>query len=1194
MSIQLFFSNRLEALADKFLELLSDKPHAGDDLLLPPQVVVPNANLARWLQLTMACRQSVCMNIDFDFLDSGLWRLLLSLDDSRRPAPALHITDLKLLLLYALQHLSADDTRLTPLLRYLQGARGSARIWQLSETLAQLFSEYALHRADMLARWQTQTPVQDPVESCQRQLYLQLQALKRATTENGAAPPLSLGEYAAQVFTSSPNPFREPLQRVHFFGFSQVSDLHLDIFSRLAPYYEILLYVMNPCREFWEDVHTPAEQRWVRRKNMQRLRILPHEEAEGGLQTPAANSLLAAWGKPGRESVRRFCALTDYSFSESYASGAPVDNVLKALQQDILTLGAGPDWPGGYPQDVSLQIGACPGIFREVETVYNSILFNLQRDGSLRLTDIAVLVPEMALYKPALESIFNRNPAVMAYNLVDARADTESLYGQALLALLELVRGKFTRREVFALLLNPCVMQKWGLTDEDIHIWAVWTDSLNIFHSFDESDRRARGYPDGSGYTWKQGLLRLRLSRVLSDPGEVSGTRPGQFRHFKNLVPYADAAAGDTRLLELFCLFVETLHRGVQRLRGLWTGGLHWRDILFGICDELMQVPENASGEAAVRRALMQAFGHFRLYDRLGSDRGGKNLDAALITEFVRSSLGTISGGQGDYLAGGVTIAELQPMRPIPFRIIYVLGLQEGAFPGKAPRSSLDLRLARRRIGDVSLTERDRYLFLETLLAARERLYLTYVARDLQKDRVLMPGSVIRQLCRYLGKRILPRGQHFAITDVALKGSEVAFVAKDEAEHSTDLGVNFSWGDRLAAYHRRGLWPQALSQCTPDVREKLQRFCPHLEIAAGAEPNDQHMLSLTLKHVKAFLVDPADYALRRHLGMYDADAAVEEITAAEDEPFLTPFPADYRLLGDPLTWWLESRLNETSASDLSAGDLFDRYYDHLARQGMTPEALYAELDRSALKAQVLQRADLLEELLGDMHAAARVYRTAVIGDPGSRGLSGTKTLGVKRFDALELPAVQNLPSGEAAGAGIRLHGELPWLWRSRQGDWHTLVLSGSNSKAKAPTRYVIEAVLFYLACLAAEPSRCWLGPGNFSVHVVYNTCRRDFSYAFTPRVARDYLAALATELLEMQRVDWLPFEVVARKEKLLTTPADELQPGDHPRFHEFLVDAFEKADADYLIRKAVPAIGMDVLETARARLGVFFETTERR
>ena len=49
------------------------------------------------------------------------------------------------------------------------------------------------------------------------------------------------------------------------------------------------------------------------------------------------------------------------------------------------------------------------------------------------------------------------------------------------------------------------------------------------------------------------------------------------------------------------------------------------------------------------------------------------------------------------------------------------LGLGEGRYPAVDVPNPLDLRQIRRSAGDVSSAERDRYLFLETLLATRDQ-----------------------------------------------------------------------------------------------------------------------------------------------------------------------------------------------------------------------------------------------------------------------------------------------------------------------------------------------------------------------------------------------------------------------------------------------------------------------------------------
>src|SRR5688500_18154112 len=96
-------------------------------------------------------------------------------------------------------------------------------------------------------------------------------------------------------------------------------------------------------------------------------------------------------------------------------------------------------------------------------------------------------------------------------------------------------------------------------------------------------------------------------------------------------------------------------------------------------------------------------------------------------------------------------------MRAIPFRAIFVLGLGERRFPATDRRDSMDLRTAARELGDVTDAERDRYTFLETLLCARDRLVLSYVARDEQTGDPLAPSSVIQELLDVIEEGYLPK-----------------------------------------------------------------------------------------------------------------------------------------------------------------------------------------------------------------------------------------------------------------------------------------------------------------------------------------------------------------------------------------------------------------------------------------------------
>ena len=188
---------------------------------------------------------------------------------------------------------------------------------------------------------------------------------------------------------------------------------------------------------------------------MEMLQIGEDEESGGELFGEAPNRLLSLWGKPGRESIRLLCSLAGYDFNDKYVLHKDDSTVLKKIQNRVLTYQETGGSEDRIEQDASLQIYGCPSRFREVETVYNSIVHNLSSDDGLQLTDIAVQVPDISAYKPYIDAVFNREPRAVAYNLADARAEIESLYGKGVLGILELASGRFSRPEVFALLLNP-------------------------------------------------------------------------------------------------------------------------------------------------------------------------------------------------------------------------------------------------------------------------------------------------------------------------------------------------------------------------------------------------------------------------------------------------------------------------------------------------------------------------------------------------------------------------------------------------------------------------------------------------------------------------------------------------------------------------------------------------------------------
>ncbi len=106
-------------------------------------------------------------------------------------------------------------------------------------------------------------------------------------------------------------------------------------------------------------------------------------------------------------------------------------------------------------------------------------------------------------------------------------------------------------------------------------------------------------------------------------------------------------------------------------------------------------------------------------------------------------------------MAKGVTFCSMVPLRSVPFRVVAMLGLGDGEFPRQEHAADFDLiahGTGDRRHGDRSRRNEDRYLFLEGILSARERLIITYTGQNIRDNSELPPSVILSELLDHLAR----------------------------------------------------------------------------------------------------------------------------------------------------------------------------------------------------------------------------------------------------------------------------------------------------------------------------------------------------------------------------------------------------------------------------------------------------------
>lgn len=676
-------------------------------------VLVQSKGMQRWVALELARRHGIFANARFPFPRTFIDEVL---DAVLGTDPATLSRERAAWALSALMPELVSREELAPIRRYLADDPRGEKRRELCERIAYVFDQYAVYRPDWVLEW-------DAGVGSDWQA-ITWRALMTHVSDTHVAERVKRFERA----WSSELPAGLP-SRVSIIGVSSLPPVYLRILSRLAEHAEVHLFHLDPSQEFWGEVRSPRELSRARARQKGR-------DAELHLGTD--NALLGSLGKTGRDFQQVLESTVQY-VDETDARFVPpgTDTALHVLQSDILTLrerGTGttralPLDPG----DASVALVSCHSPMREVEVLRDRLLGLLNDDETLQPSDIVVMAVDIDEYAPYIEAVFGSDPKVpgfLPHRIADRSERVQSPVAEAVLSLLRLSGGRFTASEVLDILELEPVRARFGISPEEQSELAGRVHEVGVRWGMDAAHRESFGQPAREENTWRFGLSRLLVGYALP---------LGERATFEGVLPFDDVEGDRAASTGRLARFVETLFALAQALarpRPL----AEWKTALYDALAELSSDDDAYSYPLKVVREKIaelaeeaESVGFFEPITR--------EVVLAVLSERLASERSS-----HDFLAGGITFCALLPMRSVPFRVVCLLGLGDEAFPRVGRPPSFDKMAREPRVGDRSLREDDRHLFLEALLSARDHLYVSWVGRAIQDDSERPPSVVVGEL----------------------------------------------------------------------------------------------------------------------------------------------------------------------------------------------------------------------------------------------------------------------------------------------------------------------------------------------------------------------------------------------------------------------------------------------------------------
>ncbi|MCX8123140.1 MAG: exodeoxyribonuclease V subunit gamma [Spirochaetes bacterium] len=877
----LYTSNNLEFLVDELGKLLFKK--RKNDILSPHTIIVQSLGMQRWISLQLAQRYGVFTNCLFPFPQQ------FALDVFKAVIPDYELSPLyenKILIwqLVKLLPQCINEMGFEQVKNYLvvDGTISQIRLYQLAHRLANLYDEYLVYFYEYILEWEKPTKQND------WQIVL-WRYVKNAVGDNSSAcHKAQLLKKAIKKLSDSKN--NEALKEkfspyIILFGITTLPQYYIELFKALSSVVPVHIFQLNPSKEYWFDTINEKKKLRLEEENIDTEK----------LKYEVGNPLLSSLGKVGAEYIEM---LLDYEAVDTinsdtaytYIDNTQNETLLRILQSDICRLiNRGSNDKEIYnpnriqpkvainSNDRSISIHSCHSPLREVEVLRDYII-DVMNNNDIIPNDIIVMAPDIDLYAPFIQAVFDEQvlkkeglPS-LPYCIADQSYKNTSRFISAFCDLLEVLAGRLEADVVCQLLEYDEVASGFGIDKQAVLQFHAWVEELNVRWGKDSAHRKQFTQQESNAFTWHYAIERMLMGYAVPESAGI----------VDDIMPFDCVEGSMGNVLGCFINFLKTLfyfYDEAQKPKPL----LQWAEFCQHCVNALLNVENHSQDYENIQN----------LFESLRAIAPKINLTDNIEFLVIKSWIEDFISEQrvsSNFLTKGITFCQLLPMRSIPFKVVCLLGMNDD-FPRQDDIISFDImrndekykkelpRCIRSKRSD------DRYLFLESIISAKEYLFISYQGQDPVDLSLKEPSIVVNELLEYIEQGFYCIDESQSIRDYLVTQHHLHHFHPAYFNNSNKLfSYSKMWcNESIALYDEKREYEPLVMQ--PVKTEKLQTV-------------------ITMDEFVQFFYNPARYFITKMLGIHLRDSVIE---LNSEEPLVVPAGLDkYTLSNELLEWRIQN------------------------------------------------------------------------------------------------------------------------------------------------------------------------------------------------------------------------------------------------------------------------------------------------
>jgi exodeoxyribonuclease V gamma subunit len=708
MSLELKVSNSLESLVNDLARQLRG---VSGNVFLPQYIVTQTEGMNIWLKQQLALQLGIVANVDFKKPNDLIFKVYQLLGGVYKNTLS---RESLVWFLYELMGQRDFISRYPRQAAYFNvaGPEKDLKRMGLAEKMADIFDQYQIYRPELIRDWNR---FEESTRNIDWQAFLWIKAKRLSSVE--LPDKTFVSEFILEHLKNPDDTkkLKRTLPAVYLFGLSIITRYHMDILSEIAKVVDVHFYLVNPAPDIY----------WIDDKNQRdvaiwRRRGVAHTETQ-----LIGNSLLTSWGKVLQNTFRLMFKNEELinNYNTIDTKEPEPRSLLHKIQGDIFNNLTDDRYvlTEADLRDGSLTICSNYTIANEVETLYQYLVRLVDYyNAEISPRDILVMVSDIDSYAPYIKAVFDNAPYKFRFKIADVSLTQGSNIYSTLQQILELNEQNFTSEAVMQLLDSAYIRKRFRIAD---------VDKLRSFVGEANIRFGMEGRREDETYlvSWNHGLKRMMYGLSLHGGLEYSDGS-------ETFYPMDMAEGSEAWEVVRFCHFVEVLMSSIiLRRRDRSIGD--WVRYVEDVVNNLIFLPEDEANEDYA--TLIEKLSKYNELNELMEESVAYeifsyNIIASLEAD-SRSSL---------FINDGITFCSLIPMRSIPFKVVAMLGLDNDNFPRKEKMVNFNLIQQKHELGDRNIKDNDKHLFLETVLSAKEYLFISYIGKSVS-DNTDKPASIL-------------------------------------------------------------------------------------------------------------------------------------------------------------------------------------------------------------------------------------------------------------------------------------------------------------------------------------------------------------------------------------------------------------------------------------------------------------------